>query len=106
MTIINKVSRGIGMLRLAKRYLPLETAQMMYRSLTEPHFRYCYSIWGSASCTNLQRLQKLQNRAAKIVSDSPYDADLEPLIKMLCWLTIKQLIDTKTVKIIYKALHT
>ena len=37
LTIINKVSRGIGMLRLAKRYLPLETVQMMYRSLIEPY---------------------------------------------------------------------
>ena len=29
----------------------------------------------------------------------------EPLIKELGWLTIKQLIDTETVKIVYKALH-
>ena len=105
MTIINKVSRGIGMLGLAKRYLPLETVQMMYRSLIEPYFRYCCPIWGSISSTSLQRLQKLQNRAARIVTDSPYDAHLEPLIKELGWLTIKQLIDTETVKIVYKALH-
>ena len=81
LTIINKVSPGIGMLRLAKRYLPLETVQMMYRSLIEPYFRYCCPIWGSASSANLQRLQKLQNRAARIVTDSPYDAHSEPLIK-------------------------
>ena len=39
LTIINKVSRGIGMLRLAKRYFPLKTVQMMYRSLLESYFR-------------------------------------------------------------------
>ena len=105
MTIINKVSRGIGMPRLAKRYLPLETVQMMFRSLIEPYFRYCCPIWGSASSTDLQRLQKLQNRAARSVTDSPYDAHSEPLIKKLGWLTIIQLIDTETVKIVYKALH-
>ena len=60
---------------------------------------------GSANSTNLQRLQKLQNRAAGIVTDSPYDAHLEPLTKELDWLTIKQLIYTETVKIVYKALH-
>ena len=73
LTIVNKVSRGIGMLRLAKRYLPLGTVQMMYRSLIEPYFRYCCPSWGSADSTNLQRLQELQNRAARIVTDSPYD---------------------------------
>ena len=33
LTILNKVSRGIGMLRLVKRYPPLEAVQMVYRSL-------------------------------------------------------------------------
>ena len=81
LTITNKVSRGIRMLRLAKRYLPLETVQMMYIRLIEPYFRYCCPIWGSASSTNLQKLQKLQNRAARIVIDSPYDAHSAPIIK-------------------------
>ena len=71
LTIMKKVSCGIGMLRLAKRYLPLETVQMMCRSLIEPYFRCCCPIWGSASSTNLQRLQKLQNRTLRIVTGSP-----------------------------------
>ena len=81
MTTTKKVSRRIGMLRLAKRYLSLETVQMIYRSLNEAYFRYCYPVWGSASSTNLQRLQKLKNRAARIVTDSPYDAHSKPLRK-------------------------
>ena len=105
LTIIKKVHRGIGMLRLAKRYLPLETVQMMHRGLIESYFRYCCPFWDITSSTNLQRLQKLQNRAARIVTDGPYDIHSEPLIKELGWLIIKQLIDTETVKIVYKALH-
>ena len=93
------------MLRLAKHYLPLETIQMMYRSLIEPYFRYCCPVSGNASSTNLQSLQKLQNRANRIATDSPYDAHSEPLIKGLGWLTIKQQIDTDTANIVYKALH-
>ena len=104
LTITKKVSCGIGMLHLAKHYLQLETAQMMYRCLIEPYFRYCCPVWGSANSTNLQRLQKLQNLAARIAKNSPYDAQSEPLIE-LGWLTIKQLIDTETVKIVYKVLH-
>ena len=37
--------------------------------------------------------------------ESPYDAHLGPLVKEFGWLTIKQLIDTEAVKIVYKALH-
>ena len=41
-----RVSPGIGMLRLNKRYLPLETIQMMHRSLIEPYFRNCCPVLG------------------------------------------------------------
>jgi len=84
---------------------PLETVQLMHRRLIEPHYRYCCPVWGNASNANLQRLQKLQNRAERIFTDSPYDARSEPLIKELGWFTIKQQIDTETVRIGYKALH-
>ena len=81
LAIINKVSPGIGMLRLAKRYLPPETVQMVYRSLIEPYYKHCCPIWGCASSKNLQRLQKLQNQATRIITDSPCDAHSETLIK-------------------------
>ena len=47
----------------------------------------------------------MPNRAARIATDSPYDAHSEPLTKELGWLTMKQQIDKETVKIVYRALH-
>ena len=104
-TMTKKVSRGLGMPRYAKRYLPLETVQAIYKSLIEPHFRYCCPVWGAAGITALQKLQKLQNRAARIVTNSPYDAHSQPLIQKLGWPTIKELIESETAKVVYKALH-
>ncbi len=48
-----KISRATGLIKYAKRYLPLKTIQGLYRSLVEPHFRYCYSVWGCTNKTNL-----------------------------------------------------
>ena len=78
----------------------------MYKSLIEPHFRYCCPVWGAAGITALQKLQKLQNRAARIVTNSPYDAHSQPLIQNLGWPTIKELIESETAKVVYKALHS
>ena len=78
---------------------------MMYRSLAEPYFRYCCLVWGVKGITNLQKLQKLQNGAVRVVTNSPYDGHWEPLTKELGWPTIKELIDTDTVKIVCMALH-
>ena len=36
-TVTNKISRGIGILRYAKQYLPPSTIKTMYRSLVEPY---------------------------------------------------------------------
>ena len=41
----------------------------LYTSIVEPHFRYCCSVWGCAGTTEINRLQKLQNRAARIVTN-------------------------------------
>ena len=103
-TITKKVSRGLGMLRYAKRYLPLVIVQAMYKSLVEPHFRYCCPVWGAAGITVLQKLQKLQNRAARIVTNSPYEAHSQPLIQKLGWPTIQELIESETGEVVYKAL--
>ena len=43
--LIKKISRGIGMLRDGKRYLPLTTRHSIYKSIIEPHFRFCCSVW-------------------------------------------------------------
>ena len=99
-TITKKVSRGLGMLRYAKRYLPLVNVQAMYKSLVEPHFRYCCPVSGLAGITALQKLQKLQNRAARIVTNSPYDAHSQPLIQKLGRPTIQELIESETGKVV------
>ena len=44
--ITKKISRGLGMLKYSKKYLPLSTIQRMCKSLVEPYFRYCLPVWG------------------------------------------------------------
>ena len=78
------------MLRYAKRYVPLSTVKTMYRSIVEPYLRYCCTVWGCCTETVLKRLQILQNRAARIVTNSADDAHSLPQIKGLGWLTVKE----------------
>ena len=93
------------MLKYSKRYLPKEILIMLYRGLVEPYFRYCCPVWGSCGASALDKLQKLQNRAARIVTNSPYDASALPLIGSLGWQTIRELIDFETSKMVHKALN-
>ena len=73
-TVTKKVSRGLWMLRFSKKYLPIVTVQKMYRSLVEPYIRYSCPVWRVAGISAIISMQKLQNRAASIVTNSAYDA--------------------------------
>ena len=77
----------------------------MYLGIVEPHIRYCCSIWGYAGDTVLQNLQKMQNRAARIVTESPYDKASLPLISQLGRQNIKEMIDFETVTMVYYSLY-
>ena len=103
--LIKKISSGIGMLRHGNRYFPLTTVQSMYRSIIEPHFRFCCSLWGVCSATALNKLQRLQNRAARIATSSPYDAPSQPLLEKLRWQTIREIIDMETAMMVYQSIN-
>ena len=100
-----KVSRGLGILKHAKKFLPFSALTSLYTSIVEPHFRYCCSVWGCAGTTEINRLQKLQNRAARIVTNSSFDTPSNQLIEKLGWKTITELIDIESKTMVFKTLN-
>ena len=44
----------------------------------------------------------LQNRAARIVTGSSYKTSAFPILEKLGWLTVNDLIETETLKMVYK----
>ena len=93
------------MLRYAKQYLPISTVKTMYKSLVEPYFRYCSPVWGNAWVTYIEKLQKLQNRAAKLVTNSPFDVTALPVIRALQWPTVRELIYFESQKMVFRSLN-
>ena len=92
------------LLKYAKKFVPKETLIHTYRGIVEQYFRYCCSAWGSCGETRLRALQKLQNRAARIVSNSSYDTSATLLIKNLKWLTVTDMIKSDIATVTYNAI--
>ena len=95
----------IGFLRDAKSFLPKASLKTLYTGIVEPHFRYCCSVWGCAGSSNINQLQKLQNRAARIITNSSFDTPSRPLIAELGWKTIEELIGFETKTIVFNSLN-
>ena len=103
--VSSKVSRAVGFLKHAKSFLPKETLQTLCTSIVEPHFRYCCSVWGCATLTEINHLQKLQNRSARIIANSRFDAPGRPLIEGMGWKTIDELITCESKTMVFKSLN-
>ena len=71
------------MLKYTKNYLPEAFLKTLYSSIVEAYFPYFCSVWGACGVTEKNRLQKFQNRAARIVTNSKFDAPRRPLIERL-----------------------
>ena len=82
-TIKTKANRSLRFIKYSKKYLPSDALNKMYREIFEPHLSYCCYVWGCCSESKISTLQKIQNRAARIVTNSPYDASAALLIQNL-----------------------
>ena len=83
--ITKKIASGIGALKRVRPFVPLNTLMTIFNSSVQPHFNYCCEVWDSCCKTLAAKLQKLQNRAARVLTFSGYDASADPLIEILGW---------------------
>ena len=77
----------------------------VYNSLIQPHFDYCSVVWGNCNKGLSEKLQRLQNRAARILMSASYDSNLDDLFRALGWRRLYyQRLEQKSI-IMYKTLH-
>ena len=62
------VSSGIGALKRLRPFICEDTAILLYRALIEPYFDYCCPVWDGLSNELADKLQKLQNRAIRVIT--------------------------------------
>ena len=79
---VMKISKAIGALKRVRPFISVKTALQIYHALIRPYFDYCSSVWGECSVTLCDKLQKLQNRAARITTRSGYDVSAKHLISL------------------------
>ena len=104
-TIISKVAKVIGVLRRLKSLLPHHVLVTVYKSLILPHFDYCSSVWGNLGKGLAQKLQKLQNRAARIITGSDYTIRSSEILSDLNWSTLEQRQDLHLKLLMFKTIN-
>ena len=65
--VCSKVSPKIGILYRLSKFLSQNILNIIYNTIIQPDFDYCVTVWGNCSSVHFNKLQKLQNRAARII---------------------------------------
>ncbi len=76
------------MKRILKPYVPPATSQTIYKSLLQPYFDCCSSLWDNCGKVLQDKLQKFQNRAARIITGASYDVRSADILSTLGWETL------------------
>ncbi len=56
----------------------------------QPYFNYCSPLWDNCRIGLRDKLQKFQNRAARVITGSTYDTRSVDVLNMLGWETLDQ----------------
>ena len=100
-----KISSAIAGLRQVKSFVPINIAITIYNSLVKPLFDYCDIVLDNMSGTNATRLQKLQNRAARVITGKGYDVRSSELRSQLKWKPLYECRREHILIMMYKVLN-
>ena len=100
-----KVASGIRAIKRIRPFVPPPTHQYIYNARIQSHFDYCNPVWGNCGKTLFDRLQKLQTRAARVLTFSSYDADANRLIRQLDWKDLSTQFQIQKALMVYKSLN-
>ena len=104
--VIKCMHLEIGRINKIRHLIPKKTAEILVNSLVLTKLDYCNSLLANISKDNLNRLQMVQNYAAKIIfRKNKYD-HVTPLLNELHWLPVDKRIMYKICTLVYNVLNT
>ena len=101
------VSSKISLLRQLAEYVSLQIQKQFDQGYILPLHVLDYGsiTWGSTSIANIERLSKLQKRAARIILKQDFDTPSVLLFQELDWLSVRSRMKYNKAGVIYKALN-
>lgn len=94
--------RNIGSIR---KYLNQDACATLVHSLVSSKIDYCNALLSNLPANALNRLQRILNSAARIVSLQPKHNHIRPILFNLHWLPVEQRIKFKVLLFVFKCVN-
>lgn len=100
--VCKKIGKRLGIMYRAKNMLTQYARYMLYNAIILPMFYCCGTILYLSNNSDIDRLQKMQNRGMRMILNCNRYTRISDMLKCLGWMNIKQLLEYQTMIFIYK----
>ena len=99
---VSKISRSIGILSKLRFLFNSSTLLLLYYSFVDSHLLFGIHLWSSTSQSLLFKLQKLQNKAIRIITNTKTKSHIIPQFYKLRILKIQDLYSYEIAKLMHQ----
>lgn len=99
------ISSRISLLKQLSKYVSKEAQKMFYSGYILPLVDYGSNTWGTTTSTNIDRLLKLQKRAARIILQADFTTPSTLMFSELGWQSVPKRILYNKAVLTYKAIN-
>ena len=97
-----KLLKDIGKIR---NVISMKHTEMLVHAVSSSRLDYCNSLFFNTSKTNMYKLQKVQNAAARLVARKRKRDGISSVMKELHWLKVESRVIFKILLLVYKCIN-
>ena len=92
-------------IRKIRKFLTQEATETLIHSFIFSHLDYCNGLLHGLPNTQISKMQRIQNMAARVTFRVPKFTHITPLLIQLHWLPVRYRIQFKILTFVYKGIH-
>ena len=103
--ILNKIAKKVNVLGRSSKMLSSWTKLNIYKTIIAPHFHFCSTLLFLMNNSEIDALQRKQNRAMRIILGCDYFTRRTDMLHATNLLSVRQILTYNTMIFIYKMLN-
>ncbi|KAI8485850.1 hypothetical protein Bbelb_364020 [Branchiostoma belcheri] len=103
--VLGKLRRSSFMMKHVSPFISTSALCTLYNAIFLPHITYACTAWDTAPDQDLQKIQRMQNRAGKLILKAPYRTPSIEVLTRLGWKDIKATHKHYEIMLVYKAIN-
>jgi hypothetical protein len=92
-------------IRAVRRSLDPDSTKTLVNAFVSSRLDYCNSLLHGINASQLNKLQRIQNAAARLISGALWRDHITPVLRELHWLPVRERIRYKIATLVHKSMH-